>query len=591
MANYIIRNGLVVDGSGNSAFHAEIIITGDKISYIDRYISDKENNSTINNDIIYPNGNYVVIDAKGKTVTPGFIDPHTHVEQSVLMEPNMEPYIKQGVTTVVTGNCGYCLAPQGDEAFYGSFMNLDFLSLMGADENDILPLIFDKEKAESALRSMYQIDLDWKSFEEFNNKCDDLSLGCNLAPLVGYSAVRTAVMGKDCLREATESELKKLVELTRGCMSSGAFGLSSGRDPIYIPGPYATDEEMEAILKVVADYNGIFTSHTYNSNKYGELDRMGGFEEMIRQGKNSGVRMNISHVSVSGMADSNEGANEVARKMVSYFEHLSESGVNLSYDVIPSATCADYTHKSFGFYLKPLVLLAGTRAKLAEDFKNPKFQKMVRDKVESGQMLQYFDDRTEYNWFCEMNVLSHKNSLYIGKDMLTCAEELEMRPLDAMMQMFSEDPDMIADLVEPAFDEAVSILCNNPMAMPCSDGSSFTKETNLTGNKEIPIYPNTMNISYIPRYLTKYTFGNFERAVHQASGFVAERFGIKDRGIIKEGNYADIVIMDREKLYSYDEDANPLQDPEGIDMVFLNGEIALDNGKIGSNLSGKVLRK
>ena len=137
------------------------------------------------------------------------------------------------------------------------------------------------------------------------------------------------------------------------------------------------------------------------------------------------------------------------------------------------------------------------------------------------------------------------------------------------MAVFAEDPDMTADLTAPDFQQSVDLLCSSEIAMPCSDGSSYSKDTNLSGNAEIEIYPNSMNISYIPRYLNRYGKKDFAKAVYQASGFVAQRFGIEKRGVIKEGSFADLVIMDRTLLHSFDEAENPLQDPEGLSLIHI----------------------
>ena len=172
----------------------------------------------------------------------------------------------------------------------------------GADPFALLSLLFDREKAAAAYEKRYGVRLDWRSFDAFNRKCDELTLGGNLAPLIGYSAVRTAVMGRDCMRQAAEGEIASLESVTRDCMEAGAFGISTGRDPMYIPGPFAADDEMNRMLQVVARYGGIFASHTFNCNGQGQPDRLAGYGEMVRQAGDTGIKMNISHVHVMNMA-------------------------------------------------------------------------------------------------------------------------------------------------------------------------------------------------------------------------------------------------------------------------------------------------
>lgn len=608
MFDIFIKNGTVVDGTGKPGYQADIGIVGDRITYIgNAQESSQENVQGNTQNSAQEQAAAKIIDARGKTVTPGFIDPHTHVDLTVLEESAMEPYLKQGITTVVTGNCGYSIAPQGQETLYYSAQDCAFLEEAGAGESDMNPLIFHREKGAAALKHRYDIDLDWQTFSEFQAKCETLPLGCNMAPLLGHSAVRTAVMGMNCLREATETEISAMEEEVRLAMKAGAFGMSTGRDPLYRPGPNATDEEIHHLLKIVADCGGVFSSHTYNYNKAGEPDRIGGYEEMIRQAEGLALKLNISHVHVMGMAENSEEAVTAAEETLAYFDKIRAGGVDLTYDIIPSPTCADFTQVSFGYFIKPLVKLAGTREKLAERFKEPEFCAQVHDMIERG-MLPALDENDESGWLTEFSILKHSNSANKGRRLVEIADEMGLAPADAMMKLFAEDPDMAADIISPDFGEAVDLLCGTPYAMPCSDGSSYAKETNLTGDDEIPLYPNSMNIGYIPRYLNRYGKGagvgftgdgsgapgriaGFEEAVRKASGFVAERFDIAERGVIREGNFADLVILDRERLRSFDEDENPLRDPEGIEYVFVNGQPAVAEERFISSGAGRVLRK
>lgn len=574
MFDYIIKNGQICDGTGGEMFYGDVAVKGDRIVKI----GDLEGLEAAN-----------IIDAGGKCLTPGFIDPHTHADMTVVFSSEMDCYIRQGVTTIVAGNCGHSSAPLGDEVFFSLLNDLEFLKAAGADPAEMVNLIYDKELAKKALKSRFDVDLDWDSFASFHEKMEHMDLGCNIAPLAGYNAVRTSVMGKDCMRAADEEEMQRLEAAVEKCMEEGAFGLSTGRDPAYVPGPFATEEEMIRMLRIVKEYDGIFTSHTYNTNAEGIPDRMGGYEEMMRQSRGAGVRMHISHVHVSGMAKTGEEAEEAARRTLKQFEQWRSEGVELSFDVIPSAMCSDYELPFFAFFIKPLVLMSGSRKQLAENLALPEFCEMIHRMIQNGSM-PYFNEDAPGNWFGKIVVLRHKEKRFVGKTFQKCGELLEQKSLDTMLELFRRDCDMLANLVMPDFAGAVDILCSDDNAMPCSDGMSYGKEVNMSGNDEIPIYPNSMNSSYIPRYLLCYGKENFAKAVYKASGLVAERFHITDRGVIKEGNYADLVILDRTKLRSFDEEENTQQDPEGIDYVFVNGKMVLANGQVTDAGHGKVLR-
>lgn len=575
MFDILIKNGTVCDGTGAPCFRADIGVSGDRIAYVGTGCREQAAR---------------IIDAAGKVVTPGFIDSHTHADVSALIEPAMEPFVKQGVTTVVAGNCGYGMAPQGDTVFYYSCVDQRFQKLAGAGSDDVMPLIYQREKAEKAFKELYGIDADWKTFDEYSRKCDAVPLGCNMAMLLGYNAARTAVMGKDCLRDATEEELERLEQAVRAAMEAGAFGMSTGRDPAYLPGPYAADGEIRQMLNIVKEYDGIFASHTANYDAEGNTDRIGGYEEMLRQAEGTGVKVHVSHVHALNMADDEEGITRAAQRTLDFFEEARRRGTDLSYDVIPSPNCCNFTLVSFAYYLKPLVLRAGGFQRLVGLLKTEAFRQELHQMLDDGK-LPSLDINAEDNLLPELCVLKHRNPVYVGKFITECAALMGREPFDAALDLLLEDTEMVADFISPFLGRSVDVFCGSQYAMPCSDGMGFSKETNLSGDEDIPLYPNSMNIGLIPRYLTRYGGERFERAVRQATGFPAERFGMKDRGLLREGYFADIVVLDRNRLRSFDEEENPLQDPEGIDYVIVNGQVELDPDGLTGAGAGRVLRK
>ena len=140
------------------------------------------------------------------------------------------------------------------------------------------------------------------------------------------------------------------------------------------------------------------------------------------------------------------------------------------------------------------------------------------------------------------------------------------------------------------FTEANDLLCAQDMAMPCSDGFSCAADTNFTADAEVPVCPNPMNVGYAARFLTRYA-GRFEDAVRKASGLVAERFNISGRGLIRPGFHADLVLLDRRRLRSYDETDTPLRSPDGIDLVLVGGAVAAENGRVTGSRTGRMLRR
>lgn len=576
MYDLIIRNGLIFDGTGRDAYPADIGVIGDRIAYIGDLSSENARR---------------IIDATGKSVTPGFIEPHSHADLGVILSPSMEAYLMQGVTTVVGGNCGHGMAPIGNEVYRSAIVDFPVVFEAQPRYFELFSPLLPKREAAAALKRTYGVDLDWRSFREYIDKCNSLPMDCNIAPLAGYSAIRGAAMGFDSLRPATPDELDRLAALVEECMEAGAFGISTGRDPIYVPGPYATDEETIRMLKLVKEYGGVFSSHTYNAPlNSAKLDRMGGYREMLEQARAARIRANVSHVHVLGMGTTPEEGIKAALDTIAYFEQMEGEGLDISYDVIPSPNSADFTIPYFAFLLRPFVLISGTRAQLAKHFRVPDFRQMVHTVVKAG-MYPSLDPSQPTNFYRLVTVLKHRNPSHVGKNLMAYATEQRMDPLDLTMDLFAEDPDMAANTSLAAFEEANAILCRHRMAMPCADGMACTKDSNFTTSDEMPLYPNPMTFSFIPRYILLHGKPRFEDTIHQISAFVAERFNIAGRGVLTEGNYADIVVLDRARLRSYDTDENPLQYPDGFDHVIVNGVPTIENKRHLGAAAGRMLTK
>lgn len=579
MYDTIIRNGLICDGSGRDAYTADIAIEGDRIVKIGDLKDETASRE---------------IDASGKQVTPGFIDPHTHTDLSVLFWPQMTNYLEQGVTTTVGGNCGHSYGPVGDELYRAAIVDTKVGFDVAKEYFNTVTLLMPKKEAAEALKKEYGIEMNWHSFGEYIDRCNEAGMSGNIVPLVGYSAIRGTVMGLDCCREASEEELDRLEALTQQCMEEGAFGLSTGTDPQYVPGPFATKEETIRMLKVVKKYDGIFTSHTRNYDMAkGIPDRMGGYVDMLEEAKAAGVRANVSHVHTLGMGSNAEENAKAARDTLAYFEKMEAEGLDLSYDVIPSPYSMDLTVPYFAMFLRPFVLLCGGRREFARQLAANDVRKLVHTVVEQGLYPALDEGNLMASVYPILMVSRHKtHPETIGMNLLSYAQSVDKKPLDAVLDLFMEDPDMGVDMALPDAVESNEILCRHRLAMPCADGFSADMDTNLGINEDLSMLANPMNISCMIRWLLLHGKKRFEDSIRQITSYPAERFGIKDRGILKEGAYADIVVLEKDKLYSYDRDENQLQYPEGIDYVFVNGQLTIDHKKqIEGVRAGRMLKK
>lgn len=569
----IIKGGTIVDGMGREGYRADIGVKGGVIASIGA---------------LSGSGAGRVIDAGGRTVTPGFIEPHSHADMTLLFHPSMETYLMQGVTTVVSGNCGHGMAPMGDEV-YRTAVDADRAetealapSFFGA----LPPLYVEKAKIAPLLREKYGVELDWHSFSDFNRKCDGLHIDCNVAPLVGHSAIRCAVMGMDCQREPTEEELRAMEALTRECMEQGAFGFSTGRDPTYLPSCLADDGEIVRLLKAVGEYGGIFTSHTSNFTPEGDFSASAGYDEFFRQAKAAGVRFNLSHVQLTS-----EEPSEAMREAASLrerFESLRAGGADFSYDIIPVSDVGFILCPYLASMFAPVVRIAGTRKRFSECLAAADFRQMVRTLAASGMMPSIDTSRSD-GIFARI-YLTGFDPMLDGRPIAALARERGADPLDAAMDILATNPDARISMGFQPCTGAYDELIYSAIAMPCLDGSSTDKDADTSLTPELPERPAPFYFNGFIRYLTHENPMGFEQRVRQMTSYAAERFGIRGRGVLRPGYAADIVVLDRERLRSYEDDWDEPKYPDGIDYVLVNGVVTIDHKKrIGA--AGRVLRK
>ncbi len=276
MFDLIIRNGKIVDGTGNAWFYGDVAVVGDRIVEVGRLSNDQAKR---------------IIDAEGLVVAPGFIDSHSHSDGALLISPKAESKIFQGVTTEVIGQCGSSAAPRaaGDE-----------------DEEDLA-----------------EVRVSWQGMGEYLDLLEQRGVGVNVIALIGHGNLRRMVMGMDN-RPANEEELAKICDLAEQAMQEGAYGFTSGL--IYPPSSYCTTEELVAIAKVVARYGGIYATHMRN-----EGDRlMDAMQETIEIGEKSGIPVHISHHKVCGEA--NWG---MVRESLAYVDGKRAEGIDITMDQYP----------------------------------------------------------------------------------------------------------------------------------------------------------------------------------------------------------------------------------------------------------------
>jgi N-acyl-D-aspartate/D-glutamate deacylase len=530
----LIKNGKIIDGSGESLIVKDLAIGSGKIQIIDSNINlDKKAE---------------IIDAKGMIVSPGFIDLHSHIDHGILPFPNAESYIMQGITTSVGGNCGLSMAPLNE-----IYKNLT------------------KQYLSPFLKKDFDYKWDWKSFSEFLQKVNSQPIALNIVLLVGHGTIRIAVKGFSKERLSI-TEMKKMKKLLNKSLEEGAFGLTAGL--VYPPGCYANTKELINLTKDLAQYRAVFALHLRNeSNKLIES-----VKEAIRIGEVNDISIEISHLKVVGKKNWGK-----ITETLDVIQKAQERGVNVNFDVYPY-TAAMTTISS----LLPPWSLEGGIKKMLERLKNNKFREKIKEDIVEDRM----EGENFINKIGWSNIIISECPLrpvYEGKSL----QEILTEPTDSN-KIFSYFFDWLLDIQCEATmvlyamkEKDVELAITHPLSIVITD--SWVSKPMNTGR------PHPRGYGSFPRVLGKYVrekkLLTLEEAIKKMTFLPAKKIGIKDRGLIKKGYWADLVIFDLNAIKDKATFMNPYQYPRGIEYVIVNGQLVVKKGKITGVKPGKVLKR
>ena len=496
----LIRNARVIDGAGNPWFRADIAVKGGRISAIGAL------------------GNVAatrVIDAKERVVTPGFLDIHTHVEGAVEKVPRGDNYLLDGVTTIVTGNCG------GSEDSLG----------------------------------------DW--FKELEAK----GLGLNLASLIGHNTVRRAVMGT-ANRPATPEELTKMKELVHRAMQEGAVGLSTSL--IYIPGTYSTTDEVVDLAKAAAAYQGVYASHMRDEG----AQILEAINEAARVGLDAGMRVQLSHFKIDtprlwGMSD----------KSLALVEEYRRKGVDVVIDQYPY----DHSSTNLGITL-PSWALADGAAKVKERLTNPGTRAEI-----AAEMQRKLTGLGHEDYTYAIVATFRPNKAYEGKTIR------DVTVLRGQPPTVANQIDTILDMIlaggaqmvyHSMGDVDVERILRYPNTAIASDGGIRVFGEGMPHPRAYGT-----NARVLAEYVRKRGVLTLEDAIRRMTSLPARTFGFKDRGVLREGAAADLLIFDPARVQDKATYTQPHQYSEGFDFVIVNGAVMVDEGQLTESRPGKVLRR
>jgi len=493
-----------------------------------------------------------VIDATDLVVSPGFIDIHTHSDTYLLANPKAESKIRQGVTTEIIGNCGLSAAPLG-----GKY----------APAKSILPDF---------------VKPSWVSMSEYLQVLEKNGSSVNVIPLVGHNNIRGAVMGYDSGSPSSE-QLDKMIALLQESFNAGVWGFSTGLN--MPPGSSSKPEEIVELCKIVHQNNGVYHTHIR-----GQGDRLlSAVIEAIETAKQSGVPLHILHH--KGMGDANAAKVEFTLAMI---DDEINHGMNITMDMYPYLA----GQGGLAMFLPFWVHEGGTK-KLIERLKDRQLRKKIKwQMVEPELFPGYQSYSRELGWktcwykiqIC--NISSEKYKDFVGKSIAEVKPE-DQDPLDFIFELLIEEqgdiPVVIPDLID-IDDRYFQMVIRHPNTMFGSDGYSLATTGPLATG-----FPHPRSYGTFPRILGRFVrqrkLFTWKEAIRKMTYLPARYLGIKDRGLIKEGTYADIVIFNPETVSDNSTFSNPHQYPTGIDYVVTNGEITIDRGQHTGQIAGRVLRK
>jgi N-acyl-D-aspartate/D-glutamate deacylase len=526
----VVRNGRIVDGTGNPWFHGDVAVRGDRIVAVGRVPAAPAKRE---------------IDAKGLTVAPGFIDMHSHSDFVLFEDGDAQSKIRQGVTTDVLGEGG---SP-------GPFLHQ-------------LP-------ARNVTIQGETVSL--KTMADYFDAIDRAGVSINVASYVGLSQVWECVMGR-AHRRPTADEFAEMKKLIAQAMQDGAFGLSSMQ--MMPPGSLATTEDVVEFCRVVREHGGLFSSHIRNEG-LGVFDSV---KETIAIGERAGVPVDIIHLKIADQKYWNRMS-----EVVALIEAARQRGVNVQANVYP------YTrgNNDLASIIPPWAHEGGSQ-KLIERLKDPAERTKLKRDIE-GDIDGWYNHYTAVgrDW---SRMLVSANNRYRGLTMdRVLAQRSEGRdqkpePLDVLFDILIEERGSVSTVYAHHTEEDMNLALKQPWCSVGSDGSALSTAGPLRrGN------PHPRNFGTFPRVLGVYVrelkLLTLEDAVRKMTSLNASKLGLRDRGRLQSGAFADITIFDADRVLDKATYTEPFQNNVGIEYVVVNGQVVLDHDRHTGARPGRALRR
>jgi N-acyl-D-amino-acid deacylase len=524
MLDLLIKNGTIIDGSGAEGFPADLGIRGERVVAIGNLADAAA---------------ACVIDAQNHVVAPGFVDPHTHSDFTILQDPYCNSKIRQGVTSEIAGNCGFSL----------------------------FPLLPEKIAAVKSYVSFMPGSLDWNwgSFKDIAGLLGKTGIAGNFGSLVGHGMAR--IMAMDFSSEtAGRDQLASMSDLLAEALSQGAMGLSLGL--AYPPGSYANREELTTLSRVVRCYpHALVTAHLRDEGD----GLMESVEEILHVARESGVPVHISHHKATGPANWGK-----VHQTMEIMAAAAAGGADVTFDVYPY-TAGNTTIVSLFPRWSMDKGVEGLMERLVTER-----SRIAREMEAQAQRVGGWDR------IVVATVKTAQNKPYEGKSIAEIAQERAVDGVSAIIDLCASERGAVNVILFYIDDQDVKAVMRHPQSMFGSDGKILKTEGPLSAGK-----PHPRNFGAFPRILAKYVREektlSLPEAIRKMTSLPAARFSLDRRGLLKEGYFADITIFDQLTVRDTATFSAPQQYPVGIPHVIVNGVAVIEGGELTGALPGKVL--
>jgi len=517
MADLVIT-GTVIDGSGEAGFQGWVAVDGDRIAAVGRSEEPA------------PQASRTIA---GVAVSPGFVDVHNHSDLSPMIVPEMPSTLRQGVTTVVVGNCGFSPFPLSswEEALWFAFAEADAFPRPA-----------------------------WRGWADYLDAIDEARPAVNIATLVGHGSIRREVLG-DEQRPPDPAEIDRMVGITSDAMVDGALGVSTGL--IYVPGMYSETDEIVALARGAAGVGGLYASHIRGEGR----DLFMAVSEALEIGAKAELPVHVSHLKCE--------TNLVWGRTDDLLAMIHDA---------PDATGDQYPYEAWNSYLStflpPWAPVAQVREIAASD------RDRLREAVEHGD--PDFQSSVDGVGWDRIVLETAPEERWRGLDVAAIADDFGLEPFDALVELLGRDPEIscIGHAMSPA---DVRAILADPEVFVASDAWATAPDG---PGGDLPVHPR--GYGTFPRALALARDERLlpvEAMIRKMTSLPADRFDLRDRGRIRPGSVADLVVFEPSTIRDTATYEDPHAFPEGVDAVIVNGTVAWSDGQPGIERAGRALRR